>query len=94
MRADFRLSDLIPAELKVEAVDHRHGAIVVAAHDQSRSCKCPECGTTSQRVHSRYLRMIADLPCAGQDRIAPSGSTLRLLCRLLPPKDFCRAVMP
>ncbi|MDR7030950.1 ISL3 family transposase [Rhizobium rosettiformans] len=66
MRAHFRLSDLIPAELNVEAVHHSADVIVVAAHGQSRDCRCPERGTISHRVHSRYPRMIADLPCAGR----------------------------
>jgi transposase len=26
---------------------------------------CPSCGQRSQRVHSRYRRQVADLPCAG-----------------------------
>ncbi|MDI6024722.1 transposase family protein [Corticibacterium sp. UT-5YL-CI-8] len=34
---------------------------------------CPECGTTSRRVHSRYPRLIADLPCGSKDRIALTG---------------------
>lgn len=66
MRAHFRPSDLIPAELSVEAVHHGPDVIVVTAHGQSRGCRCPQCGTTSHRVHSRYPRMIADLPCSGR----------------------------
>jgi transposase len=27
---------------------------------------CPLCGTPAARVHSRYLRQLADLPCGGQ----------------------------
>ncbi len=34
MRAQFRLSDLIPAELTVEAVHQRSDAIVVSAYGQ------------------------------------------------------------
>ncbi|MGO6986400.1 transposase family protein [Rhizobium leguminosarum] len=78
MRAHFRLSDLIPAESNAEAVHHRRDVLVVVAHGQSRDCKCPECGKTSHRVHSRYPRMIADLPRAGsKDRIAPDRPTRR-----------------
>lgn len=50
----------------MEAVDHRPDVIVVTAHGQFRGCRCPECGTTSLRVHSRYSRIITDLPCAGR----------------------------
>lgn len=66
MRAYFRPSDLIPAELNVEAVHHRPDGIVVAPYRQFRGCRSPECGTISHRVHSRYPRMITDLPCAGR----------------------------
>jgi hypothetical protein len=67
MRARFRLSDLIPAELNVEAVHHGpDDAIFVAAYGQSPHCRCPECGTASRRIHSRYPRVISDLPCSGR----------------------------
>ncbi|WP_128623624.1 ISL3 family transposase [Rhizobium sp. Pop5] len=79
MRAKFRLSDLIPAELSVEAVHHCADAIVIAAYGRSRDCRCPECGAASRRVHSRYPRMIADLPCAGR-RIELHLTVRRLVC--------------
>lgn len=85
MRAHFRLSDLIPAELNVEAVHHRPDVIVVAACGQSGGCRCPECGTTSHRVHSRYPRIIADLPCAGR-RIELHLTVRRFVCAA----DECR----
>ena len=28
---------------------------------------CPLCGMASRRIHSRYLRPVADLPCAGRE---------------------------
>src|SRR5262245_50889717 len=39
------------------------------------SASCPRCGTSSDRVHSRYRRSVADLPC--QDRAV----ALRLVVR-------------
>ncbi len=82
MRAQFRLSDLIPAELTVKSVHHTSDAIVIAAYGQSPGCKCPECGTTSHRVHSRYPRMIADLPCAGR-RIELHLTVRRFVCNVV-----------
>ncbi len=79
MRAHFRLSDLIPAELNEEAMHHSADVIVVAAHGQSRDCRCPERGKISHRVHSRYPRMIADLPCAGRN-IEPHLTVRRFVC--------------
>ncbi len=32
----------------------------------SQSCQCPVCGQPSTRLHSRYCRMVKDLPCVGQ----------------------------
>lgn len=79
MRAQFRLSDLIPAELNVESVHQTPDAIVIAAYGQCRDCRCPECGNASRRVHSRYSRMIADLPCAGR-RIELHLTVRRFVC--------------
>jgi transposase len=78
-------SDLIPAELNVEAVHQRPDAIVVAAYGQPRDGRCPECGTTSRRVHSRYPRVVADLPCSGR-RIELHLTVRRFVCNA----DQCR----
>ncbi|BCL79182.1 transposase [Ktedonobacteria bacterium brp13] len=32
----------------------------------SRLCPCPLCGQPATRMHSRYRRVVKDLPCAGQ----------------------------
>ncbi len=79
MRTQFRLSDLIPAELSVEAVHQCADAIVVAAYGRSPDGRCPECGRASRRIHSRYPRMIADLPCAGR-RIKLHLTVRRFVC--------------
>ncbi|RCS20964.1 transposase family protein, partial [Phyllobacterium salinisoli] len=44
-----------------------------------QDCKCPHCGTASRRVHSRYARTIADLPCAGR-RIELHLTVRRFFC--------------
>lgn len=79
MRTRFRLSDLIPAEFNVEAVHDAVGAIVVAASGRSEQCRCPHCGTVSRRVHSRYPRMLVDLPCAGR-RLELHLTVRRFVC--------------
>lgn len=78
MRAKFRLSDLIPAELNVDAVHDAADAIIVAAYGRSQDCRCPHCGTASRRVHSRYPDDCRSTVCGPKDRIAPDGPTLRL----------------
>jgi transposase len=39
---------------------------VVTARAEARVAACPLCGASSQRVHSRYIRQVSDLPCSGQ----------------------------
>lgn len=51
--------------------------LVQAVQPQAR---CPACDRVSRRVHSRYRRTVADLPCAG------SRVRLQLRCR----RFFCR----
>ncbi len=79
MRTRFRLSDLIPADFNVEAVHDAADAIVVVASGRSEQCRCPQCGTVSRRVHSRYPRMLADLPCAGR-RLELHLTVRRFIC--------------
>ena len=38
---------------------------ITALSTQACPC-CPLCGKPSARVHSRYLRQVADLPCGGR----------------------------
>jgi transposase len=43
---------------------------------------CPRCGTSSDRIHSRYRRTVADLPC--QDRVVALRLIVRKFCCLQP----------
>ena len=38
--------------------------IIVTAHSQGPDAGCPRCHQPSDRIHSRYWRIVADLPCA------------------------------
>ena len=59
----------------------REGSVVhIIAVAIRRAAKCPLCHRRSKRVHSRYERTIADLPCAG-DVVAIHLSTRRFVCR-------------
>lgn len=46
-----------------------------------RAARCPCCGCRSKRVHSRYTRTLADLPCCG-DPVVIHLHTRRFVCRL------------
>ena len=44
----------------------RAATTVITVRRSSRSSPCPGCRTSSERIHSRYLRRVADLPLAGR----------------------------
>ena len=55
-------------DTKVLKLLHVHASgesITLAARTTSAEVRCPVCGTLSRRVHSRYVRMLADLPWQG-----------------------------
>lgn len=66
MASNLRVSSLIPAGLMVEHVSENESVIVVSARATANERACPRCGMLSSRVHSRYVRAAADLPCAGK----------------------------
>jgi transposase len=67
--------------IRVDRV-YREGAIVhLFAVAIRRAAKCPLCHRRSKRVHSRYVRTITDLPCAG-DTVTVHLSTRRFVCRV------------
>ncbi len=45
-----------------------------------RTAICPVCQHRSRRVHSRYRRTLADLPCAG-DPVTVHLTSRRFVCR-------------
>jgi transposase len=54
-----------PDDLVVDAVAATPERIVVQARTIRSSASCPLCGRRSRRVHSRYVRRLADLPWQG-----------------------------
>jgi transposase len=73
--AGLRLDDLVLTPTTAVAL-----LVSVAA-----TARCPRCGTASDRIHSRYRRTVADLPC--QDRPV----ALRLIVRgFRCPRPDCR----
>src|SRR5262249_12408709 len=52
--------------LQVTAVVRTSSLLAFAVASTASSCSCPTCGTLSGRVHSHYVRTIADLPCHAQ----------------------------
>jgi hypothetical protein len=68
MRAGIRISSLVPSGLVIESVRDSSGRV-------------PLCGSRSQRIHSRYDRQVADLPCAGK-QIRLRVITRRFVCEV------------
>jgi transposase len=61
-----RLLPLIPAGLAVVQVLPTPDRVTIVARLRSTTATCPDCGTVSQRVHSRYERALGDLPWQGR----------------------------
>lgn len=56
----------LPDELEVTGIEMRdEGLTITVVSKQLRAC-CPLCSTEASRLHSRYTRAVADLPCGGQ----------------------------
>jgi transposase len=49
----------------VEGVSRVGGSVRITARTRSSAAVCPECGTVSRRVHSRYERRLLDTAVAG-----------------------------
>jgi transposase len=79
MASNLRLSSLIPAGLIVDEIAEGETVIVVSTRSKASEHACPRCGTLSSRVHSRYVRTAADLPCTGK-KVELRLVTRRFVC--------------
>jgi len=68
-----------PPTLAVDTIERSAEGLVVSLHATTSTVSCPQCGTAGARIHSRYLRTVADLTCVGQ----------RLILKLLVRKWVC-----
>jgi transposase len=66
MRTGIQISSLVPSGLVVESVSDSFDSIILAVRSESGIAECLLCGARSHRIHSRYDRQVADLPCAGK----------------------------
>jgi zinc-finger of transposase IS204/IS1001/IS1096/IS1165 len=55
----------IPPLLHVDALVVDNDGLVIRATSASLDARCPVCGESAERVHSRAMRTLADLPWAG-----------------------------
>lgn len=54
-----------PTVLALEQIDLQAQQITLIIRTTASEVSCPTCAQPSRRVHSRYIRSVADLPCAG-----------------------------
>jgi len=49
-----------------DGVSDSEVSVILAVRSEAAEAQCPLCATASRRIHSRYLRHVADLPSAGR----------------------------
>jgi transposase len=62
-------------------LQRRNDSIILAVRSEDGMAECPLCGARSRRIHSRYDRQVADLPCAGK-QIRLRVITRRFICEI------------
>ena len=66
MRTGFQISSLVPIGLVFDGVSDSMDSLILAVRSEAAEARCPLCATASSRIHSRYVRHVADLPSAGR----------------------------
>src|ERR1700694_3277806 len=57
---------LSPVGLQITNVEIAPNRILITARCRGGAGRCPDCGRSSKRVHSRYERRLLDLPSQGR----------------------------
>lgn len=66
-------------QLRLDWIDVKDQTLHLAVSLISPHSVCPDCGQESKRIHSRYIRKPADLPCSGI-RVQLHLNTRRFFC--------------
>src|SRR3954468_1008082 len=61
----LRSLSLVPPGFTVEHAERDSTEVRLTLRPRAGSSLCPGCGTAARRVHSRYQRLLGDLPMAG-----------------------------
>lgn len=64
LRQSKLMRSLIPSSqgIRVQQVTTDHQTISITLQTISPTARCPDCSTSSKRIHSRYVRDLSDLP--------------------------------
>lgn len=81
MRTGLRISSLVPPGLAFDSVSDSTDSIILTVRSEMLAADCPLCGIVSRRIHSRYLRQVADLPSAGKE-VRIRMITRRFVCEV------------
>ena len=92
-----RLLPLVPADLVVDQVLPTPDHVTVKCRSRLAAPVCPGCGHASSRLHSHYVRRLADLPWQGRNvlvevwvrrlRCGQDGCAHRIFAERLPAAD-------
>jgi transposase len=55
----------LPPRLAIESLCRTSTALTISLVSTTAAACCPQCGANAKRIHSRYQRTVADLPCGG-----------------------------
>ena len=70
---------LFPEDLEVQAVFASPTQVTLRLTSTTEGACCPQCQVLAQRIHSRYGRTLADLPCAGR-RVVLKLTVRKFVC--------------
>lgn len=91
MDANTLLAD--PAAIRLEHIVSRPTSFIIVVTAAWRQAGCPKCQRISSRVHSRYIRQVADLPWQGVSvRLELHTRRFRCLNDLCERSIFCERV--
>jgi transposase len=71
---------LLPKTIAIEAVCPTKTHLTVQVACLFKSAACPLCQHSSERIHGRYERRVADVPCGGR-RVTLALTVRKFVCR-------------
>lgn len=66
MKMEVKQVAALSEELEVTAIEMIDEVLTITAVSTQGHLVCPLCSAPAMRVHSRYCRKLADLPCRGR----------------------------
>ncbi|MCA1632823.1 MAG: transposase family protein [Acidobacteria bacterium] len=84
-----------PAAVRLDYIRPVRGVITLVVHTIAESTICPRCRRASSRVHSHYVRTVADLSWHGVSvKLQRRGLTAAKLPQVIPSPSRLRSIPP